>query len=236
MKKAQNPFRSLNRRDVFLWVFSLCAVAVSYLLSPDKEILTLIASLIGVTALIFLAKGDAFGHLLILFFALLYGYISVKMRLYGEMLTYVGMSAPMAVFSLISWMKNPFQEGKREVKITHVTKKQWAILIVLNLAVTFIFYFLLKALNTANLYVSTISVSTSFLAASLSFLRSPYYALGYSANDIVLIILWVVASIEAPENVPMILCFITFLINDLYGFYNWKKMRQRQDANAKQIL
>lgn len=57
-------------------------------------------------------------------------------------------------------------------------------------AVTAVFYFILAALDTPNLVFSTISVITSFLAAALTMLRSSYYALGYAANDIVLIILW----------------------------------------------
>ena len=51
-------------------------------------------------------------------------------------------------------------------------------------------------LDTPNIVFSTISVTTSFLAASLTMLRSSYYALGYAMNDIVLIVLWVLASLK----------------------------------------
>ena len=76
---------------------------------------------------------------------------------------------------------------------------------------------------------STISVTTSFVAVYFTFLRSPYYALGYAANDIVLIILWTLASMENISYLPMVVCFVMFLANDLYGFYNWRKMRKRQE-------
>ena len=56
--------------------------------------------------------------------------------------------------------------------------------------------YITKKLNTPNLIFSTISVVTSFFAASLTMLRSSYYALGYASNDIVLIILWILASIK----------------------------------------
>ena len=91
-----------------------------------------------------------------------------------------------------------------------------------------VFYFILKALGNANLLFSTISVTTSFLASYMTFMRSPYYAIGYSANDIVLIILWIMASIENISYLPMIACFVMFLANDLYGFINWRKMEKRQ--------
>ena len=99
---------------------------------------------------------------------------------------------------------------------------------LLALLVTVLFYFILKVLNTANLFFSTLSITTSFVASYLTFLRSPYYALGYSANDVVLIILWILASVEDISYLPMVACFIMFLFNDLYGFYNWRRMQKRQ--------
>ena len=76
---------------------------------------------------------------------------------------------------------------------------------------------------------STISVTTSFLAAFLTFLRSPLYALGYAANDIVLIVLWVLATMGDKDYLPMIICFIIFLINDIYGYVSWRKMEKDQE-------
>ena len=85
-------------------------------------------------------------------------------------------------------------------------------------------------MGTANLLFSTISVTTSFIAAYLTYLRSPYYGLGYAANDVVLIVLWVSMSIHDISYLPMIACFVMFLINDLYGFYNWRKLSKIQNT------
>ena len=97
-------------------------------------------------------------------------------------------------------------------------------------AVTAAFYFILKALHTANLIPSTVSVATSFLAVYLTFRRSPYYALAYAANDVVLILLWTLAAIEDLSYLSVIICFVMFLANDLYGFLNWRKMQKKQAA------
>lgn len=79
---------------------------------------------------------------------------------------------------------------------------------------------------------STISITTSFLSASLTFLRSPLYALGYAANDIILIVLWVLATIENKDYLPMIICFIIFLINDFYGYISWRIMEKSQEKGV----
>ena len=75
---------------------------------------------------------------------------------------------------------------------------------VLGIVTTLVFYFILSAFDTPNLLFSTLSVTTSFMAAYLTFLRSPYYGVGYGLNDIVLIILWILASIEDISYLPMV--------------------------------
>lgn len=71
-------------------------------------------------------------------------------------------------------------------------------------------------------------LTTSFLAVYLTFRRSPYFALAYAANDIVLIILWILASLYDIRYVSVVVCFIAFFANDIYGFVSWRKMKTRQ--------
>ncbi len=226
--KPKNPFRDLTKFEWSLWLTSVIVVSLSFFLSPDGNVVSLLTSVVGVTALIFVAKGYVFGQVLCIVFAVLYGIVSFYFRYYGEMITYLGMSAPAALASVISWLRNPYGNSA-EVRVSLMTKKKWGLCIGLSLAVTVAFWFILKALNTANLLFSTISVTTSFLASTLTFFRSPYYALAYAANDLVLIVLWILAAMVDVSYLPMIFCFVMFLGNDLYGFFNWRRMKKRQE-------
>ena len=217
-----------------LWICSVVAIILSFLASGDFYVLTLIASLVGVSSLIFIAKGNVVGQFLIIAFSILYGIISIRFRYWGEMLTYLGMSLPAAISACITWLKNPSNESKNEVKVAAMTPKKFFLSLLLSLCVTVVFFFLLKYLGTANLYLSTLSVATSFLAASFLFLRSRYYALAYAANDIVLIGLWTFASMHSLSYLPMVVCFVAFLCNDTYGFINWKRIQTRQNASVKE--
>ncbi len=223
-------FHSLTKFEWCLWLSSVVVVTVSFFLSPDKNVLNLIDSLIGVTALIFISKGYVIGQVLLIIFGVLYGIISFEYRYYGEIITYLGMSAPIAGLAVISWLRHPYKDSKEVEVNRHLKLSTWLTLLFLTAAVTAGFYFFLKVLGNSNLLFSTISVTTSFLAASLTFLRSPYYGLGYAANDAVLITLWVLAALEDPGYVPMIFCFVMFFINDLYGFFNWRRMSKRQQG------
>ncbi len=226
--KLSNPFKRLTKFELRLWILSIVAVTVSFVLGGDFNVITLIASLVGVTALIFIARGDVLGQMLTVLFSLLYAIVSWNQRYYGEMITYLGMTAPIAVMSIISWMRHPYEKGENEVEVANMTKSHAAFMIALSITVTILFYFILRFFGNAQLMVSTLSITTSFVASYLMLFRNPAYALAYAANDVVLIVLWVAASFNSISYLPMVMCFTMFLINDIYGFYNWRKMRDRQ--------
>lgn len=221
-----------SKTELILWTASAALILIAFCLFDRTGYLTLCASLIGVTSLIFCAKGNPLGQLLMVLFSLLYGIISLNVSYYGEMITYLGMTMPMAVFSLITWLKNPFNGNRSEVEVYHIRRHDIILMSLLTAAVTIVFYFILKSFHTASLIPSTISVTTSFLAVYLTFKRSPYYAAGYAANDLILIILWTMASAEDISCLSVTVCFAAFFVNDIYGFLNWRKMGQRQAAVA----
>jgi hypothetical protein len=69
-------YRDLTRFEFFLWLGSAAAVigsfAVSWMISPEegRDYLTLIGSLIGVTALIYVSKGYPLGQMLVVLWIL----------------------------------------------------------------------------------------------------------------------------------------------------------------------
>ena len=225
MKRLISYFSKL---EITLWISSIAFILISFIAFDRANYLTLAASLIGVTSLIFNAKGNPFGQILMIAFSLLYGIISYTFAYYGEMITYLGMTMPMAIFALIAWLKNPYKGNKAEVKVNSIGKMEQSLMCILSLIVTVAFYFILKYFNTANIIPSTISVTTSFLAVYLTFRRCPTFSLAYAANDIVLIILWILASLTDIRYISVVVCFVAFLFNDIYGYISWQRMKRRQ--------
>ncbi len=225
MKKLLSYF---SRLEIALWLSSAILIIVSFLAFDRTNYLTLAASLIGVTSLIFSAKGNPIGQLLMIIFSALYGIISYTFAYYGEMITYLGMTMPMAVFALISWLRNPYKGKISEVKVNSINRTEQIFMWIATALVTLLFYFILEYFDTANIIPSTLSVTTSFIAVYLTFRRSPYFALAYAANDIVLIVLWILASISDIRYISVVVCFVAFLFNDIYGFISWQKMKRRQ--------
>ena len=232
MNTFKNKLKYFSGKDLTLWSSSLALITVSFFLFDRVNYMTYAASVIGATSLIFNAKGNPFGQFLMIVFSLLYGIISYSFSYYGEMITYLGMTGPMALFALIAWIKNPCNGNKAEVKVNQITRKELLAMYMLSIAVTVVFFFILKAFKTSNLALSTLSVTTSFIAVYLTFRRSAFFALAYAANDIVLILLWMLAAKEDISYMSVLICFIIFLANDIYGFISWIHMGKRQRAAA----
>lgn len=231
---------SFSRAELCLLFGSLLLVTLSFFIFDGKEYLRLVASLVGVIALILCAKGLPVGQIFMITFCVLYTVISYSFSYFGEMITYFCMSLPMAVFSLITWLRNPYEAGRAEVKVGRIGVKERWLLALLSVLVTVAFYVILGYFNTANLLVSTFSVTTSFAAAYLTMRRSPYYALAYTLNDIVLIVLWIMASVCDISYLSVTFCFVAFIANDLYGFFHWLKMQRQQslgqNSNEESLL
>lgn len=226
----KNPFKILNKLDYALWLGSIAIIVTAFAVVGKRDYITLASAVIGITAVLFTAKGHVLGQALIVVFSVFYGVISYYSKYYGEMMTYLGMSAPVAVAAVISWIRHPHGDGSR-VKVASLKKRTIAAVFVFAIAVTAAFYFILRACGTANIEVSTLSVATSFLAAAFTVLRSPLYAVFYALNDFVLIVLWTLATYTDISNLPMIICFSIFSVNDVYGFICWRKMKKVQSVD-----
>ena len=229
MKAWLNYF---SKGEKALWGCSVALVLAAFVLFDGENYMTLAASLIGVTSLIFNAKGNPAGQVLMVVFSLLYGAISYTFAYYGEMITYLGMTMPMAVCALISWLRNPYQGNKAEVEVNVLSAGERGLMWVLTGVVTLVFYFILDFFHTANMLPSTLSITTTFLGVYLTWRRSPFFALAYACNDIVLIVLWILASFSDSRYISVVVCFAAFLANDIYGYVSWQRMKLRQRQGA----
>lgn len=229
LRKLNNYFTAFEK---ILWICSVMLIICSAFVFGKDSILSIIASLIGATSLLLSAKGHPIGQALGVVFSILYAIISFSFCYYGEMITYLGMTGPMALAAFISWIRNPHENNKAEVRVNHISRKEAALLPVLALLVTAIFFFLLRYFGTANLLPSTLSITTSFVAVYLTFRRDPFFTVAYALNDLVLIVLWSLAALTDKSYLSVVVCFVVFLANDIYGFISWRKMKKRQAGTA----
>ncbi len=211
---------------------SYLLIALSFFLFDRENVFGILAPLLGVSAIMLGAKGNFIGQILMIVFSVFYAIVSFREAYYGEVITYACMTLPMSVYALVCWLRNPYRGQKTQVKVGRVTRREAGVLFLLAAAVTLAFYFILGALGTADLFVSTVSVTTSFAAVYLTARRSPLFALAYAANDLVLITLWIIASLRDTSSLSMVACFAAFLLADAYEYFSWRRMERRQREGA----
>lgn len=219
---ASNKY--FTKFEIALWGTSIACIIAGFIVFEGSSFLTLIASLVGVSAILIYSKGNPVGQLLMVIFSVLYGIISFSSHYYGEMVTYLGMTGPMAVFAFVSWLRHPYKGNRSQVEVNEIKRPEYGLLIVLTIVVTVAFYFILAYFDTASLLVSTLSVTTSFVAVYLTWRRSKFFSLAYACNDVVLIVLWTIASTIDRRYISVIICFIAFLANDIYAFINISRL------------
>ena len=180
---------------------------------------------------ILLAKGKYFCYIIGIISTFFYAFVSYSNSYYGEVIIAMCCTLPLMIIGLVNWLKH--QDSTNTVIIKEITKKE-LLLVLLSQAVTFAgYYFLLKAFNTNNLLVSTFSVVASIIATYLTARRSEYGFIGFIINDIILITLWSIPVVEGNINIiPVLLCPVLLLINDIYGAYNWRRIKSEQNKNT----
>jgi len=214
-------------------IVTLTAISIGFGISEDRSALSYTSSIVGVLSIMFNSKGNVIGQFINIVFAALYGIYSYTQHYYGEMIIYFALMTPIYVFSIVSWIKHKYNGKSHEVAINTLKKKEYLFAGLGALACTAGFYFLLSALNTDNLIVSTVSLTTSISAAYLMLRRCEYYSVCFIFNDVILITLWAMKIPESGLSVlPSVIAFGTFLIVDVYCFFSWRAIHRRQEKET----
>ena len=227
-EKKFNLKNIITWQETILLIIELAIPLVLYFVFKCDDYQNLLGAQLGIISIFFLAKASLIGIVLSLLFSLFYAITSLNFQYYGEAIIYFAFMIPLGIISGVIWFINRFK-GTTEVAILSTKKSDFIIGPIASVTLTFGLFWLLRYLGTENIITSTLSLFTSFLALYFQIKRSRFTQLFYAANDIVLITLWILATIEDISYVPIVSCFAFLLVNDLYGFFNWTRIKKRQD-------
>ena len=173
------------------------------------------------------AKGKYACYILGIFCASFYAYVSFCNAYYGEVMLEVFCTIPLMIAGLINWLRH--QDDTNTVVVKEISRKELLIVLLSQILVFIGVYYLLKVFNTDNLVASTLSVVASIVATYLNARRCEYGFISFIINDLILIVLWGIPVINGNISIiPVLLCPILLLIGDIYGIYNWKRIKNNQ--------
>lgn len=220
-------FKDWNKFELSFLICGLLTSIMSAIIFNGTIINTLYTSLYLITALL-MSKGKVECYFVGFVSVFFYGIVSYNQGYYGELIITVFLTFPIMIIGIISWLRHQ-DKDEDTVIISSLSKKEITIALFSQLVLFWIYYFLLKAFNTELLVISSISIVTSVLASYFEARRSELSLFCYVANDIVIITLWLIPIVNGQiELISVLVGPILLLINDIYGSYNWRKLKKQQ--------
>lgn len=213
---------------IFLLLGTIAALVLTLLF--NGTIIDLGYTLLYFWTALLLAKGKYACYIIGIISTFFYAYVSYSNSYYGEVIISMCCTLPLMIFGLINWLKH--QDNTKTVVIKDMTIKEFVIVLLSQVILFMGYYYILKLFNTNNILVSTFSIVASLIATYLTARRSEYGFVGFIINDLILIALWGIPIFTGNLSIiPVVLCPILLLINDIYGAYNWKKIKIEQKDN-----
>lgn len=210
------------------WLVLSSVIMISLSLVWGDSILAILSGIAGVVSVVLCAKGKIENYAFGLFQAITYGYICLQASVYGEVMYNVVM-VPMIIFGFFSWKKNMSESGE-EVKARNLTAKGWVILGVGSVAAIYLYSLILGSLGGEFTLIDSTSTTLSFIATILMLARFSEQWIVWIVVNIASVILWCMAFAKGdPSAITMICMWSAYLLNAIYGYYNWRKLAK---ANA----
>ncbi len=219
----------------YLLTFSIiiCWVASTFTdpTMPDWfNVVNIISAVSGIVCVILVAKRNILNFPIGIINVVLYGYISYVYHWNGSMILNWFIFFP---FQFIGWYywKDNLDTNLTNVKTKFINAHQWIIIIVALIGgITFDTMFLrnlptyVSFINAQNIpLLDSISTNFSIVATILMTYRYAEQWILWIAIDIVTIIMWIYSFIiDGNGALPVLIMWIAFLVNAVYGYYMWR--------------
>ena len=204
------------------WLLIFIAAQIGiYIYNPDS-ILGMVSGVSGIICNVFVSKGKISNYFFGLIFAYTYFYISLGANFLGEMNTTLYVYIPAQFIGYFLWKANMQKEqGVDAVVAKALTAKGWMGLIAFLVIGTFLFVQLLNHFGGSSTGLDGLSTIIVIAAQALMVLRYREQWLLWILPNIISIALWA-------ENTSMYVMYSAYLLNSLYGYYNWSKLQKVQ--------
>ena len=136
---------------------------------------------------------------------------------------------PMTFFGIYFWSKNTKQrEEKKRVIVRNLSWKEKIVWFGSSIVVFTIYGFLLKFLNGTLPFIDSSTTVFSIIATILLTKRVTDQWFYWIMVDILSVVMWVYIFVMKQGDVSMLVMWSAYLVNAVYGYYNWRKMEKKQ--------
>lgn len=239
--KKTNLIKSMfSKNNVFytiIFLINIIIIAINRAINGFDSILWIcdISSIFSVLNIIFNAKHTIWGLVFNFIATLFIAATDIIQHIWLNAFICIVINAPMLLYGIIRWHKNTKAENENKNLNTLSTK--WKIIIWSAFALCSVgFTFLLKSLG-GNLYVFDAIYSSGcvFGVILCSFAYIDQFKI-FTVANVFGLIMYIMLTVQNPNNVSLIFTSVMFLVMNIVGFFNWRKIikSQKMETNTNQ--
>lgn len=216
----QELFDGWKPFEVIWLLLFIGAQIYAYTLNPDT-ILGMVAGISGILCNVFVGKGKISNYLFGLIFAYSYFYVALGANYLGEMNTTLYVYIPAQFIGYFLWKANMQKAEGADIVVTKsLTPKGWVSLLLFLGIGTGLFVQVLQAAGGSSTGLDGLTTIIVIAAQALMILRYREQWILWIVLNILSIMLWA-------DNPSMYIMYGAYLLNSLYGYYNWTKLQKK---------
>lgn len=228
----KNYFKDWNTFEKTYVILSFMLIIATNILA-NGTIITTLYNICYIAGAILAAKGKVENYIFWFVGVFIYSIISFNQHYYGEIIINIVISLPLMIIGIIDWLKHK-DDVNNSIVINNLSIKEISIVLLSQFIMFFGYYYLLKFFNTEELIISSLSIVASVLAMYFEARRSELCYYSYLTNDVIILSLWLIPVIKGNTMLlSVVICPTLLFINDIYGVYNWKRLKKIQNVEDK---
>lgn len=201
-----------------IWLTLFIVAQLWSFTQSDDSLLAMISGIAGIICVVFVSKGKISNYFFGLIFAYTYFYVAWGANFLGEMNTVLYVYLPSQFIGYFVWKQNmQNQAGSESVIAKSLSLKGWIIMLATLAIGTLLFREALIAAGGSSVGLDGLTTVITVVAQLLMILRYREQWVLWIALNILSIFLWA-------ETPAMYLMYGAYLLNSLYGYYNWTKL------------
>jgi len=211
----------------FVLIFQTAAWAYN-----KETLFMLVLTLSSSLNLVLGAKGKIAGLYFAIINSLLYAINCLSIPLYGEIMYNLLYSIPVSASAIFLWKKNSSSGG--EVKFRTMTARFAIGTVLVTIAGTLVYSQVLTWMGGNFAFMDSLTTVVSVIASMLYLLRYSEQWLMWVIVNALSIVMWIMVFASGDHSAILIIIMkCVNLCNSSYGYWNWRKIAKRVQAEEK---
>lgn len=235
MKEKKSEIKTFITNELTGWKpYEIVWLSIAFLvvligsIIREKNTISLIAGLVGVTCVVLSGKGKLSNFIFGFVQCFLMGIVALRSNLYMNGLMYLLYFIPMEVIGFISWKKHINAESQEVIKrkMTWKDRILWCLGIV---ALTGIFSYIMKLTNNQQPILDSFSAICNITAMIIAIKRYAEQWWIWLIVNVLHVILWFNDYNTNGVNIAILLMTCVYLINSIIMLVKWTKEARQND-------